>query len=72
MNVGAALDFLLEKKKQAPNAVKALGIEWLYRLITDFEHSKKKVFSVAPEDAFKAGQLAGNRTYTITLTDEQA
>jgi len=44
MNVGAALDFLLEKKKQAPQIVRSLGIEWLYRLITDFKHSKIKVW----------------------------
>lgn len=42
-NVGAALDFLLEKKKRAPKIFRQLGIEWLYRLITDFKHSKKKV-----------------------------
>lgn len=44
MNVGAALDFLLEKKKQAPQIIKQLGIEWFYRLITDFKHSRKKVW----------------------------
>jgi len=44
MNVGAALDFLLEKKKQAPPIIRKLGIEWLYRLITDFKYSRKKVW----------------------------
>ena len=44
LNVGAALDFLLEKKKQAPRVVRVIGVEWLYRLITDFKHSKKKVW----------------------------
>jgi len=43
-NVGAALDFLLEKKKRAPKVIRLFGIEWLYRFITDFKHSKKKVW----------------------------
>jgi len=42
-NVGAALDFILGKKKEAPHIVRALGLEWLYRLFTDFKHSKRKV-----------------------------
>jgi len=44
MNVGAALDFLLGKKEEAPLIIRKLGVEWLYRLITDFKHSKKKVW----------------------------
>jgi exopolysaccharide biosynthesis WecB/TagA/CpsF family protein len=44
MNVGAALDFVLGKKKQAPKIMRSIGMEWLYRLITDFKHSKKKVW----------------------------
>ena len=43
-NVGAALDFLLEKKKWAPKAFQKTGLEWFYRLITDFKYSKKKVW----------------------------
>lgn len=42
-NVGAGLDFLLEKKKRAPKIFSTLGLEWFYRLITDFKHSKTKV-----------------------------
>jgi N-acetylglucosaminyldiphosphoundecaprenol N-acetyl-beta-D-mannosaminyltransferase len=42
-NVGAGLDFLLEKKKRAPKIFSILGLEWFYRLITDFNHSKTKV-----------------------------
>jgi len=42
-NVGAAMDFLLNKKKRAPEIIRNLGIEWLYRLLTNFNHSKKKV-----------------------------
>jgi N-acetylglucosaminyldiphosphoundecaprenol N-acetyl-beta-D-mannosaminyltransferase len=44
MNVGAALDFLLGKKTEAPLIIRKLGIEWLYRLMTDFKYSKKKVW----------------------------
>lgn len=44
LNVGAALDFLLDKKEEAPRIIKQLGVEWLYRLITDFKHSRKKVW----------------------------
>lgn len=43
-NVGAALDFFIGKKKQAPKIVQELGIEWLYRLMTDFKHTYKKVW----------------------------
>jgi len=44
INIGAALDFLLDKKIEAPPIVYELGIEWLYRLITDFNYSRKKVW----------------------------
>ena len=43
-NAGAAMDFVLEKKKKAPKIWLNLGLEWFYRLITDFNHSKKKVW----------------------------
>lgn len=43
-NVGAAIDFLLEKKPQSGGIFQAMGIEWLYRLITDFKYSYKKVW----------------------------
>ncbi len=42
-NIGAALDFLIGKKKEAPAFVRAIGIEWLYRLVTDFKYTRKKV-----------------------------
>lgn len=42
--VGAAIDFLLERKKESPSIFRKVGLEWFYRLITDFEHSKKKVW----------------------------
>lgn len=42
-NVGAAFDFLLKKKKEAPRIFTYLGLEWFYRLITDFKNAKIKV-----------------------------
>ena len=44
VNIGAALDFLLGKKKEAPLFFRKTGIEWLYRFVTDFKYSKKKVW----------------------------
>ncbi len=41
--IGAGKDFLLGKKKESPKYLSNLGIEWLYRLLTDFNHSKLKV-----------------------------
>jgi N-acetylglucosaminyldiphosphoundecaprenol N-acetyl-beta-D-mannosaminyltransferase len=43
INIGAALDFLLDKKEEAPLFVRELGIEWFYRLISDFKYCRKKV-----------------------------
>jgi len=43
-NVGASFDFITDKKKRAPGFVQKMGIEWLYRLVTDFKYSKKKVW----------------------------
>ena len=42
-NVGAAIDFILGKKKESPPFFSKIGLEWLYRLITDFKYSRKKV-----------------------------
>ena len=39
-NVGAAMDFLTKKKKEAPDLIQKFGLEWLYRLVTDFKYSK--------------------------------
>ncbi len=43
-NVGAAMDFLLEKKREAPRIFRGVGLEWFYRLVTDFGHSRGKVW----------------------------
>ncbi len=42
-NVGAAFDFILKKKKEAPKIIQQIGLEWFYRFITDFKYSYKKV-----------------------------
>ncbi len=42
-SVGAAFDFLSGTKGWAPRPVRMLGLEWLYRLVTDFGYSSKKV-----------------------------
>lgn len=43
-NVGAAFDFVTEKKKEAPRFIQKIGLEWLFRLITDFKYPKKKIY----------------------------
>lgn len=42
-NVGAATDFLIGKKFEAPKIFRSAGLEWFYRLATDFKYSKNKV-----------------------------
>jgi len=44
ISVGAALDFILERKKEAPKIIRELYLEWFYRLVTDFKYSKQKVW----------------------------
>jgi exopolysaccharide biosynthesis WecB/TagA/CpsF family protein len=44
INIGAAIDFLTNKKLEAPKFFRILYLEWFYRLITDFKRSRKKVF----------------------------
>lgn len=43
-NVGAAIDFVTGRKSEAPSVFRKIGMEWFYRFVTDFKHSKKKVF----------------------------
>lgn len=42
-NVGAALDFLLEKKKEAPKFWQRLGLEWVYLGFTNPKRTLKKI-----------------------------
>ena len=43
-NVGAATDFLLKKKKESPEIFRKVGLEWSYRLVTDFKTTRKKAW----------------------------
>lgn len=42
-NVGAFFDYAQKNKKQSPKIFQKFGLEWFYRLITDFSHSWRKV-----------------------------
>lgn len=42
--IGAAKDFLSGKKKEAPAFFRKAGLEWFYRLITDFKTTKIKAW----------------------------
>ncbi|MBU3923548.1 MAG: WecB/TagA/CpsF family glycosyltransferase [Nanoarchaeota archaeon] len=64
VNIGAGLDFLLEKKKEAPSLVRKLGIEWLYRLVTDFKHTFKKVDKSFISLIYLPGQIKINKPET--------
>jgi len=44
LSVGAALDFLIGDKSEAPAFFRLLGLEWLYRLVCDFKYTKKKAW----------------------------
>lgn len=35
LGVGAAFDFLAGAKRQAPDLIQSLGLEWLFRLATE-------------------------------------
>ncbi len=60
-NVGAALEFLLKKKKEAPTIIQKLGLEWLYRLITDFNYSKKKVWQSLLGSFYMIGRIQSKK-----------
>jgi len=42
-NVGVALDYLRDKKIPAPKFFEKTGLEWFYRMMTDFKHTLPKV-----------------------------
>jgi exopolysaccharide biosynthesis WecB/TagA/CpsF family protein len=42
-NVGAAFDYIKDKKSKAPKFFENVGLEWFYRMITDFSHTFPKV-----------------------------
>jgi len=42
-NVGAAFDFMTDKKKRSPVIYQKIGLEWLYRLITNYKYIIKRI-----------------------------
>jgi len=42
-NVGAAFDFITDKKKRSPSIYQKIGLEWLYRLITNYKYIRKRI-----------------------------
>jgi len=42
-NVGAALEYIQGKRKRAPRFWRTLGLEWFYRLFSDFHLTKKRI-----------------------------
>ncbi len=42
-NVGAAFDYIRDKKKKAPVFFEKMGLEWFYRMLTNFRHIFPKV-----------------------------
>lgn len=42
-NVGAALEYIQGKRKRAPKFWQKLGLEWFYRLFSDFHLTKKRI-----------------------------
>ena len=56
-NVGAAFDFITEKKKEAPSFIQSIGLEWFFRLLTDFKHTKKKVWQSLLGSFYMLGKI---------------
>jgi N-acetylglucosaminyldiphosphoundecaprenol N-acetyl-beta-D-mannosaminyltransferase len=62
VGVGAAFDFLAGRKKQAPPAMQALGLEWLFRLCTEPRRLWKRYLYRNPRFVFLiARQLIAKR-----------
>lgn len=53
MCVGAAFDFLAEKKVMAPDLIKSTGFEWLFRLLIEPKRLWKRYLVVIPRFLFK-------------------
>ena len=47
LGVGAAFDFLAGTKKRAPRWMQRLGVEWLFRLVTEPRRLWKRYFHAA-------------------------
>jgi N-acetylglucosaminyldiphosphoundecaprenol N-acetyl-beta-D-mannosaminyltransferase len=62
VGVGAAFDFLANKKKQAPTWIQGMGLEWLYRLVHEPRRLWKRYLIGNPRFvALFAAQMARQR-----------
>jgi N-acetylglucosaminyldiphosphoundecaprenol N-acetyl-beta-D-mannosaminyltransferase len=60
VGVGAAFDFLAGEKRQAPASLRRLGLEWLFRLVTEPRRLARRYVRQNPRFALLfAAQLAG-------------
>lgn len=50
--VGAAFDFITKNKKQAPKFIQQIGMEWLFRLITEPKRLWRRYLIVIPNFIF--------------------
>lgn len=48
IGVGAAFDFLAGRQKQAPHTTRVLGLEWLWRLITEPRRLWRRYLNIVP------------------------
>lgn len=60
-NVGAFFDYAKGKKKQSPKIFQNIGLEWMYRLFTDFKHSWIKVKRSFIANKYLFGNVGLNR-----------
>lgn len=66
--VGAALEFMVGQKRRAPGWVQALGIEWLFRLVSEPRRLwRRYVFGVAPLIRLFATELHSRRVSLPTV-----
>ena len=52
IGVGAAFDFIAGEKEQAPPWMQNIGLEWLYRLLTEPKRLWRRYFSIVPRFIF--------------------
>jgi N-acetylglucosaminyldiphosphoundecaprenol N-acetyl-beta-D-mannosaminyltransferase len=63
LGVGAAFDFIAGVKKQAPDLLQRLGLEWLFRLVTEPRRLWRRYLIRNPRFIFLfAGQLIRTKT----------
>ncbi|MGH9678866.1 MAG: WecB/TagA/CpsF family glycosyltransferase, partial [Candidatus Acidiferrales bacterium] len=64
LGVGAAFDFLAQRKKQAPLWIRNLGLEWLFRLLQEPRRLWKRYLIYGSEFVVKAAlELFGLHEY---------